>query len=61
MKNPGRYNAPKPPEYTLEEFQAAYELPPGNALDLFTRFGPKKVELDAIIRAKRSREASKRK
>jgi hypothetical protein len=38
-KNPGRHNAPKAPEYTLEQFQAAYDLSPSDALDLFTHFG----------------------
>jgi hypothetical protein len=49
------------PEYTLEELQAAYGLPPATAADLFVRFGPGKADLDALINAKLNREASKKK
>ena len=61
MKNPGRYNAPKAPEYTLEDFQRTYDLTSVQAVDLFQRFGPHKAELDALLSAMKQREAAGRK
>ncbi|WP_082553982.1 hypothetical protein [Rhizobium sp. Leaf453] len=43
--------------YGLEEFRQLYGLSTDEARDLFKRFGPSKIELDLLMRAK-GREAA---
>ena len=57
MKDPDPRPLPPPVNYHIESFQAAYDLSLVEAVDLFTRFGPSKANLDALMRAMRNRRA----
>lgn len=45
--------------YTLEAFAEKYGIDPVEATDLFTRFGPSKIELDLLMAAKRAKSGAK--
>ncbi|MGF9693807.1 MULTISPECIES: hypothetical protein [unclassified Rhizobium] len=43
--------------YTVETFQAAYDLPLAKAAELFSRFGPSSHDLDPLMKAFKNRRA----
>lgn len=59
MKNPSRQKAPQTAEYSIEEFQTAYNLTLVDAVDLFHRFGPYKADLDALLKTMKARRLHK--
>jgi hypothetical protein len=42
-------------DYTVETFQTEYDLSLVESVDLFTRFGPSKHDLDVLMKATRNR------
>ena len=52
-----RSSDPNAATYSVETFQAEYDLPLSEAVDLFTRFGPSRPDLDALMLAFRNRRA----